>query len=75
MDREEAIKLLKGGQDVPFFSAFPRFVAVPLMKVALHAEARDVKKGDVALKDLIPTLCFDARIVLGTAATSSGSHR
>jgi pimeloyl-ACP methyl ester carboxylesterase len=48
-------------------NAVPRFMSEPLMRLALAAEARDVKDGDVALQDLIPTLLHDARIVLDTA--------
>jgi pimeloyl-ACP methyl ester carboxylesterase len=64
---EAMVSALKGIGDARILSALPRFISEPLMRLALAAEAREVKDGDVALRDLIPTLLCDARIVLDTA--------
>jgi pimeloyl-ACP methyl ester carboxylesterase len=64
---EALVTVAKGIADAPIFSALPRFIAVPLMKAALPIEARETSVGDVALMDLIPTMHYDARIVLDTA--------
>lgn len=61
------VTISKGTRDSPVFNALPRFIGVALMKLALPAEAREVKDGDVALRDLIPTMRYDAQIVLDTA--------
>lgn len=59
----------KGTKDSPIFSALPRIIIVPLMTLALKAEAKEVKGDDVPLQELIPTLHFDARMVLDTENT------
>jgi pimeloyl-ACP methyl ester carboxylesterase len=56
----------KGIKGSPIFSMLPRFIAVSLMKLAIPAEAKDIKPGDVPLKDIIPTMHFDSQIVLDT---------
>jgi pimeloyl-ACP methyl ester carboxylesterase len=61
------VTVSKGIRDARVFSALPRHVTVPLMKLALPAQAREVKSGDVSLLDLIPTMHHDAQIVLDTA--------
>jgi pimeloyl-ACP methyl ester carboxylesterase len=64
---EALVTVSKGVRSGRLFSALPRFVTVPLMKLALPAEAREVKPGDIPLRDLIPTMHHDAQIVLDTA--------
>lgn len=64
---EALVTVSKGVRDARVFSALPRFITVPLMRLALPAQAREVKSGDVALRDLIPTMHHDAQVVLDTA--------
>jgi pimeloyl-ACP methyl ester carboxylesterase len=64
---EAMVTVSKGVRATRIFSALPRFVTVPLMKLALPADAREVKSGDIPLRDLIPTMHHDAQIVLDTA--------
>lgn len=64
---EAMVSACKGIGDAPLLNVLPRFMSEPLMRLALSADAREVKDGDVALEDLVPTLLHDARIVLETA--------
>jgi pimeloyl-ACP methyl ester carboxylesterase len=64
---EALVTVSRGVGHSPIFGALPRFLTVPLMRLALPAEAREIKHGDVALRDLIPTMHYDAQIVLQTA--------
>ena len=64
---EAIVTVSKGIRGARIFSALPRFITVPLMRLALPAQAREVKGGDVSLRDLIPTMHHDAQIVLDTA--------
>jgi pimeloyl-ACP methyl ester carboxylesterase len=59
----------KGMQDTPLFSAIPRFITVPLMTLAMKAEAKEVKGDDVPLQNLVPTIHFDAQMVFGAENT------
>lgn len=56
------ITVAKGTKDSRLINALPRAVLVPIMSVALRAQAR--KAGtDVPLADLIPTMSAEARLV------------
>ena len=57
------ITLMKGTGDSSLVRAMPRFVLVPLMGLAIKAEAKSVKHGDTPVRDLIPTMHFDAQLV------------
>jgi pimeloyl-ACP methyl ester carboxylesterase len=59
----------KGMQDAPLFSAIPRFISVPLMTLAMKAEAKEVKGDDVPLQKLVPTIHFDAQMVFAAENT------
>jgi pimeloyl-ACP methyl ester carboxylesterase len=63
------VTVIKGTQDSTRVGALPRFILVPLMKLAISAEARSAKDDDVPLKALIPTMRFDPRLVAETADT------
>jgi pimeloyl-ACP methyl ester carboxylesterase len=60
------VTVLKGLQASPAFIALPRYVLVPLLKLALMADDKNVKDGDVALRALVPTMHFDAQLVMET---------
>jgi pimeloyl-ACP methyl ester carboxylesterase len=58
------VTVLKGIQASPFFSAMPRFLLVPLMKLAIVSQAKNVRGDDVPLKSLVPTMHFDVQLVI-----------
>jgi pimeloyl-ACP methyl ester carboxylesterase len=58
------VTVLKALHASPVFSAVPRFLLVPFIKLAIEVEARAVKDGDISLKALIPTMHFDAQLVI-----------
>lgn len=58
------VTVAKGTKDSRLISILPPIVVVPLMALALRAEAKQVSGDDVALNDLIPTMHHDARHVL-----------
>jgi pimeloyl-ACP methyl ester carboxylesterase len=60
------VTAMKGMQASPVFSILPRFVLVPLMKLAGASQARSVQDGNVSLKELIPTQHFDMQLVIET---------
>lgn len=57
------VSVLKGTGDSSLFAALPRFLLVPLMSLAIRAEAKETKNGDVPLQVLIPTMRYDAQLV------------
>lgn len=58
------VTVAKGTKDSRMIGLLPRIVLVPLMGLALRAQARQVDGDDVALEDLVPTMHDDARLVL-----------
>ena len=54
---------IRGTKTSPVFGRVPRFILTPLLNRAIQADARKLKDGDVALKEIIPTLHFDAKAV------------
>lgn len=46
--------------------SLPRFLLVPLIKLAVKADAKKVKEGDVPIKELIPTMHYDIQMVAET---------
>jgi pimeloyl-ACP methyl ester carboxylesterase len=57
------ITVLKGVKASPVLSLLPRFILAPLFKVALRKENKTEGDG-TSLKVLIPTMHFDAQIVI-----------
>jgi pimeloyl-ACP methyl ester carboxylesterase len=53
----------KGTGDSSFITKLPRFIGVPFMNFAIKAQAQEAKPGEVPLKQLVPTLYYDARVV------------
>ncbi|WP_338106210.1 alpha/beta hydrolase [Micromonospora zingiberis] len=66
------VTIAKGTKDSRLIEALPRAVIVPLMSVALRAQAQRAD-GDVTLNDLIPTMGKDARLVVDAAGLISAS--
>jgi pimeloyl-ACP methyl ester carboxylesterase len=64
------VTVVKGTGDSALFRRVPLFLVVPLLALALEADARQAKNGDVALKDLVPTMHYDARLVV----EAQGAH-
>jgi pimeloyl-ACP methyl ester carboxylesterase len=62
------VTIVKGTMGSALIEAIPRFVLVPLARLALAADAREIKKnGEVPLRELVPTAHYDAAIVLELA--------
>jgi pimeloyl-ACP methyl ester carboxylesterase len=57
------VTVVKGTKDSPVMERIPRFLLVPLLGLAIKADAKEVKDGDVALADLIRTMHYDASVV------------
>jgi pimeloyl-ACP methyl ester carboxylesterase len=60
------VTLLEGVGDPSVLRALPRFLLVPLVRLAINADERRTERGYVPLKALIPTMRFDARLVAET---------
>lgn len=58
--------VMKGLHASPTMDILPRYVLELLLRLALLADARNVKDGDVPLEALIPTMHFDAQLVTET---------
>jgi pimeloyl-ACP methyl ester carboxylesterase len=56
------VTAVKGTADVGPFLYMPRIVATPLVRLALRADAAKSGRGTIAMRDLVPTLRFDARL-------------
>jgi pimeloyl-ACP methyl ester carboxylesterase len=63
------LTVVRGTGDSPFLAHVPRFVLRPLLALAIRADAHAVKDGDVPLRELIPTMHFDAQAVRDTQGT------
>jgi pimeloyl-ACP methyl ester carboxylesterase len=60
------VTIIKGTGDPSVLTSLPRFLLVPLFRLAIHADTKNAKCGHVLLKDLIPTMHFDVRLVAET---------
>ena len=60
------VTVIKGTGDSSLMTALPRFVLVPLLKLAIQADEKEAKDDDVPIKALIPTMHFDPQLVLET---------
>lgn len=63
------VTVLKGIQASPAFSALPRFVLVPLVKLGIASQTKNVQDGDVSLQAIVPTMHFDVQLVIETEST------
>lgn len=60
------VSIIKGTADSWSIGMLPRFILVPLMKMAIKGEAMHAKDDDTSLKVLIPTMHFDSQLVIET---------
>ncbi|MEV0605556.1 alpha/beta hydrolase [Polymorphospora rubra] len=58
------VTVMKGTRDSRIVDVLPRAVLVPLLGLAMRAQARRATGADVPLRDLVPTMRHDARLVL-----------
>jgi pimeloyl-ACP methyl ester carboxylesterase len=63
------VTVLKGLRASPLFIGMPRFLLTPLVSLAIEIEGKRVQDDDVPLKALIPTMHFDAQLVIETEGT------
>lgn len=61
------ITVAKGTGDSSILTMLPRFISNPFMNFAINAQAQEVKPGEVPLKELVPTIYYDARVVKSMA--------
>jgi pimeloyl-ACP methyl ester carboxylesterase len=57
------VSIIKGTLDSSPLAAFPRFLLVPLMRLVIQADEKEVKDDHVPLQVLIPTMHYDAQLV------------
>lgn len=57
------VSVIKGTADAGIFEAVPRFLLVPLLRLAIRADEKRVRGDEVAISALIPTMHYDALIV------------
>lgn len=64
---EAVVTVIKGAGDESWsLMSLPRFMLVPLIKLAVKADAKKLKEGDVPIKELIPTMHYDIQMVAET---------
>ncbi len=68
------VTVSKGVRVSPVFSRLPRFLGTMLMRLAIPAEAKQTQHDDVSLAALIPTMRYDAQVVID-AADKLNSYR
>ena len=56
------VTAIKGTADVSALAVLPRFVLVPLMRLAIRADIRTTRGETPRIADLVPTVRFDARL-------------
>lgn len=64
---EAMTSIMKGTADKWDFTMLPRFILVPLIKLILSADSKQIKIDEVSIKNLIPTFHFDYKCVTETA--------
>jgi len=69
------LTVMRGTVDPPSLRLLPRFLLIPLLNFAIEAEAKKVKHGDVPVKQIIPTMHFDAAAVNDTKGCLEGLRR
>jgi pimeloyl-ACP methyl ester carboxylesterase len=60
------VTIVKGAGDPSLFTRLPRFFLETLFRSAIRAPAKTIAAGRASLKDLIPTMHFDAQLVAQT---------
>jgi pimeloyl-ACP methyl ester carboxylesterase len=62
------VTIAKGTMGSALIDAIPRFLLVPLARLALAADAKKtMKNGEVAMRGLVPTAHYDAAIIIQLA--------
>jgi pimeloyl-ACP methyl ester carboxylesterase len=57
------VSIIKGTGDSSLLALAPRFLLVPLLTLAIRADAKEVKHDAVPLQALIPTMRYDTQLV------------
>jgi pimeloyl-ACP methyl ester carboxylesterase len=57
------VSIMKGTGDSSLLTALPRFLLVPLLTLAIRADAKEGKHDAVSLQALIPTMRYDTQLV------------
>jgi pimeloyl-ACP methyl ester carboxylesterase len=63
------VTAIKGTGDRRLFTALPRFLMVPLMRLAIQKSAREAAAENTSLAVLIPTVHFDCRLAAEMVGT------
>jgi pimeloyl-ACP methyl ester carboxylesterase len=63
------VSIIKGTGDPGGIQLVPRFVLIPMMKLALKADQKTRRPGLVSIGDLIPTMRYDSRTVIDSAGS------
>jgi hypothetical protein len=62
------LTVIEGTGDSRILKCLPRALLVPLLQLAVRADAKRVQPGDVSIAQLIPTMHYDAQIVREASA-------
>src|SRR5690349_15769153 len=60
------VTAIKATGDFSFMTLIPRFILVPLLRLAVKADEKEVVDGNVPIRALIPTMHYDLQLVLET---------
>lgn len=60
------VTALKATGDFSFLTLIPRFILVPLLRLAVKADEKEDLDGNVPIRALIPTMHYDLQLVLET---------
>jgi pimeloyl-ACP methyl ester carboxylesterase len=63
---EAMIAVMRGTTNSRMVAMVPRLLLAPLLNFAIEADAKKTRAGDVPLKEIIPTMHFDAKMVSDT---------
>lgn len=63
------VTVMKGTKDTSLFGALPRFITVPLVTMAVNADANAPQGDDVPIGEIVPTMHSDGQIVIDTEDT------
>jgi pimeloyl-ACP methyl ester carboxylesterase len=63
------VAAIKGTRDRGLFSALPRFILVPLIRLAIQRSAKEASAENTSLEVLIPTVHFDCCLAAEMAGT------
>jgi hypothetical protein len=72
---EAMVSVIKGTGDVEAITYLPRFVLAMMMRLGIAADAKSVRGDDIAIRDLIPTVRFDAKLARESVNALEGLDR